>query len=303
MKTINLQSEVECDHFAGKRMDESHYDQLVGGDEAVDIIKPDGTVLCKYRPNWFSNDLCNKVLPSCRKAAVANDMRGTAAGDLEVAEDIRQSIGKRKDNTYRARKRDGTISNTSRAASVYSGVIGYFDRSARFPFCRQTAFLIHQAAKWKQFLPYIRRADEGFKHYMQERWEAQKEFVTKTPSSYVIPESTFTTVTVNRNFQTAVHKDAGDLASGFGVMSCLRNDKYTGGYLCFPRYRVAVDMANGCLCLADVHEWHGNTTITRRIGYERITLVFYYRENMVKCLEPREEENWTKNRKRGTKIR
>ena len=86
-------------------------------------------------------------------------------------------------------------------------------------------------------------------------------------------------------------------------MSCLRNDLYSGGFLCFPKFRVAVDMANGCLCLADVHEWHGNTTIRRKVGYERITLVFYYRENMVKCLEPREEEKWIKNRKRGEKIR
>jgi hypothetical protein len=111
-------------------------------------------------------------------------------------------------------------------------------------------------------------------------------------------------VTVNRNFQTAVHKDAGDLHAGFGVMSCLRNDKYDGGYLCFPEYRVAVNYGSGSLCLADVHEWHGNTPLKNlRIGYERITLVFYYREHMINCRSAKEEEDWVKHRKQGEPLR
>ena len=89
----------------------------------------------------------------------------------------------------------------------------------------------------------------------------------------------FTTVTVNINFQTACHQDAGDLAEGFGVMTCTRAGEYTGGYLVLPQYRVAVDYGTTDVLFADVHLWHGNTAM-KRVGnslFNRITCVHYYR--------------------------
>jgi hypothetical protein len=300
-------TKVDCGDLQGEKIDESYYDLLLPGDQPADVYKPDGSPLLKYRPGWFPKEMVDSVLPTCRKAATLNDNRGTAAGDIALTP-VRnaEAVGwnSEKGNHYKEVKRDGTLSKTTRGGLVHSGIIGYFDRSARFPFCRQTAFLIHQAAKWKKFLPYIRRADEGFREFMPDRWKVQREWADRTAPDWVIPESTFTTVTVNKNFQTAVHKDAGDLNDGFGVMSCLRNDKYEGGHLCFPEYRVAVDYTSGCLCLADVHEWHGNTPLRNlRVGYERITLVFYYREHMIHCKTATEEEDWVKHRKQGEKLR
>lgn len=294
MRVIRVEEKHDVDDLAGKHLDESHYDIVLGGDEPCDIYKPDGEPLIKYRPGWFSEELCKSVLPVCRKAARPTNNRGYAAGGTD-GED-----GKRRVTRKRREKQDGTESKTTVADTVNSGIIGYFDRSARFPFCRQTSFLISEAAAWGKFLPYIKRADEGFREFLPDRWAAQREYAERTAADWVIPESTFTTVTVNKNFQTATHKDAGDLKSGFGVMSCLRNDRYAGAYLVFPAYRVAVNYAHGCLCLADVHEWHSNTGFRRmRYGYERITLVFYYREKMIHCKAAEEEVAWAKHRKKG----
>lgn len=295
---------VDADHLAGTKLSGNHFDTLLGGDEPCDIYKPDGSPLVKYRPGWFSGDLCKAVTPACRRAAAKTNNRGMAAGDLaEVELGTHRPIKPHSKTHFQTIKRDGTISSTSRGGEVKSGIVGYFDRSARFPFCRQTVFLVSQAAAWQRFLPYIVRADEGFREFMPDRWAVQREHADKTASDWVIPQSTFTTVTVNKNFQTATHKDAGDLHAGFGVMSCLRNDKYDGAYLVFPAYRVAVDFAHGCLCLADVHEWHSNTSFSRmRAGYERITLVFYYREKMIHCKSASEEVEWAKNRKRGERL-
>jgi hypothetical protein len=288
----------DADYLAGKKLDESHYDHVLGGDEPCDVFKPDGTPLIKYRPRWFSEELCRSVRPACRKAATVTVNRGYAAGG-EPSGDSGMAVTVRR----RLRKSDGTVSNTNIADPVNSGIVGFFDRTPRYPFCRQTSFIISEAASWKRFLPYIERADEGFRELMPERWAAQREFASRTASDWVIPQSTFTTVTVNKNFQTATHKDAGDLACGFGVMSCLRNDKYDGAYLVFPAYRVAVNFAHGCLCLADVHEWHSNSPFTRmRLGHERITMVFYYREKMIHCKSARDEIAWAKNRKRGESL-
>jgi hypothetical protein len=299
VKVHYCEKKLNVDHLAGHKLDDSHYDHLLGGDEPCDVFKPDGTPLVKYRPRWFSEELCRSVVYSCRKAATTTMNRGYASGGL----DAEAEEGKRVTTKKRVRKKDGTISNTTISAEVRSGIVGYFDRSSRFPFCRQTSFLIKEASAWNKFLPYIKKADSGFREFMPDRWSIQKEYANRTASDWIIPESTFTTVTVNKNFQTATHKDAGDLTAGFGVMSCLRNDKYDGAYLVFPAYRVAVNFAHGCLCLCDVHEWHSNTAFKRiRLGYERITLVFYYREKMINCKDAKAEIEWAKNRKQGESL-
>ncbi len=304
MKVHRCTERFDADHLAGTKLNDTHFDHLLGGDEPCDVFKPDGTPLVKYRPGWFSEPLCRDVAPSCRRAARMTFNRGMAAGQLDGAKNRDgREVGAASATRYRAVKRDGTLSNTNHAAGVVSGVVGFFDRSARFPFCRQTSFVISEAAAWRQFLPYIERADEGFREFMPERWEAQRAFVSRTAPDWVIPQSTFTTVTVNRNFQTATHKDAGDLHAGFGVMSCLRNDLYDGAFLVFPAFRVAVNFAHGCLCLADVHEWHSNTVFKQmRAGYERITLVFYYREKMIHCKSAKDEVQWATTRKGGEPL-
>lgn len=293
MQILHCKAKSSVDHLAGLKLSEADYDIVLGGDEPCDVFKPDGSPLVKYRPRWFSEKLCQSVLPACRKAARETLNRGTAAGVWEETGSA----------TVKVMKKDGTVSNTAQAQKVKSGIIGFFDRSVRYPFCRQTSFIISEVASWKRFLPYIERADEGFREFMPDRWAAQKEYANRTALDWVIPQSTFTTVTVNKNFQTATHKDAGDLQAGFGVMSCLRNNQYSGAYLVFPAYRVAIDYGQGCLCLADVHEWHGNTPFTQmRLGYERITLVFYYREKMIHCKSAAEEVDWAKSRKRGESL-
>jgi hypothetical protein len=58
---------------------------------------------------------------------------------------------------------------------------------------------------------------------------------------------------------------------------------YTGGYLIFPELRIAVNVRPGDLLLVNNHEIiHGNTPIV--LNYpeaERISLVCYFRENML----------------------
>ena len=60
------------------------------------------------------------------------------------------------------------------------------------------------------------------------------------------------------------------------------NGKYTGGYLVFPEYRVAVNVRPGDLLLVNNHEIiHGNTPIETYDDGERISLVCYLREGML----------------------
>ena len=73
-------------------------------------------------------------------------------------------------------------------------------------------------------------------------------------------------------------------------MSVLEAGSYQGGYLVWPKSRTAVDMRVGGLCLADVHQWHGNTAILGAPGqFLRLSLVFYYRAKMIECGSAAEE--------------
>jgi hypothetical protein len=196
---------------------------------------------------------------------------------------------------------DGTLSNTSVAIPVLSGVMGSMDRNARFPYCRTTSWNNANPEKFAKAIPLIQTISGVFEKEVPERWKAQKQKCDTTAEEWVIPNTVFTTITVNKNWQTAVHKDQGDLAEGFGVMSAFSAGGYAGCYLVFPKYRVACDMRTGDVILCDVHEWHGNTPLVPKEGvpHERISCVFYYRENMMKCGTAKEELDNVKKRIRG----
>jgi hypothetical protein len=192
---------------------------------------------------------------------------------------------------------------TTYAPGVESGIIGYFDRTAREPYCRTTAFTWEEVHKWRAAQPFIEAVNGVFKQAMPARHAAQMRAVRATRPEWVIGATAFSTVTVNRNYRSAAHKDKGDLPEGFGVLSVLRAGEYEGGHLVFPQYRVAVDLHTRDVLMADVHEWHGNTPIVGEEGrYERISCVFYYRTNMRHCLSSDQELERAKRRRRGDPL-
>jgi hypothetical protein len=294
--------------LAGKHLGENSFDHLLQTDGDV-IDAGTGEYLVRFRKHRLSPHDCRVAYQNLRSAASHTDNRGMAAGEIPAdATVIKRGgetviLGDRSRTRYRQAKPDGTLSNTNRAVTVQSGIIGFFDRNPRIPFCRQTAFNIQHGDKYEAALPFIQQISEQFRLLMPERWAAQKSEVEKVSPDFIIPGTVFSTITVNKNWQTAVHQDAGDLRAGFGVMTALRAGKFDGCFLCFPQYRVAVDMQSTDVLLADVHQWHGNTPI-RGISprYERVSCVFYVREKMKKCGSAAEELNRAKTRVAGTKL-
>ncbi|RJQ26107.1 hypothetical protein C4577_04195 [Candidatus Parcubacteria bacterium] len=305
LKEENCLSDEETEKFKGTFLPEGSWNILCDSEDTK-VYKPDGTVLLIYLKKVLPADICKKAWPSLREAWSQSQNRGMAAGILPP--DVKLAHGNRVKHAVpefitgtRARPllKDGvTVSNTNYAQQVDSGIIGFMDRNARFPYCRQTAFTMKHVEKWKAALPFIKKIDKVFAKYAPERYAAQREIVNKTSPDFVIANTVFTTVTVNRNWQTAVHKDAGDYKPGFGVLSALCAGKFTGGYYTYPKYKVAVDLRTRDVILADVHEWHGNSPIIGIGGeYERISNVFYYRDGMYHCGRAEEELERVKKRK------
>lgn len=308
VKTIKLGTEIPEEEIAkleGKKLDESYFDILIDSD--TDVFTPSGEPLLLYRHNILPAAVCKAAYNPLREAGKnAHGNRGMAAGEPEEMKIYnRKAVPTSKNSKVRIKpiKLDGTVSNTSYAQAAPSNVIGFYNREARFPYCRLTAFNMHHADLFREALPYIRCISEVFKALCPERYEAQRSVIEQTSPDFVIPGTAFTTITVNYNFVTATHKDVGDLKEGFGVMSVLRGGNYTGGYLIFPQYRVAVDMKSRGVLLANVHCYHGNSPIKGIKGtYERISTVSYYREKMVSCGTAAQELERAKKRQRGDKL-
>lgn len=297
MREIRLSCAIgpqEAAKFAGKKLDESSFDFLFE-DEDVRVFKPDGSLLLCFRAKAVAPALCQQAHSALREAAGKTNNRGIAAGfDGEEA----------KARTKRL-KADGSRSNTSVAygGDVESGVVGFFDRYTRIPFCRQTAFTRNFPARLAAARPMIEEIDRVFRESVPDRYAAQKAVADRTHPDFRIGSTAFTTVTVNRNWQTAVHQDAGDLKEGFGVLTASRFGEFSGGYFVLPAFRVAVNMKLGDVLLADVHEWHGNTPIRGLPGrFERVSFVLYYRQNMHRCGSAAQELERAKSRVKGMPL-
>lgn len=173
---------------------------------------------------------------------------------------------------------------TTYANGVMSGIAGWFDRYPRIPYGRATSYTAREPEKFAMAYPFLKSLAKGFKDLLPWRYNNQMEAAKKLDSRFLVPETPFTTVTVNKTFRTAAHYDAGDLTTGLSNLLVLSNNgNYTGGYLIAPEYRVAVNVRPGDLLLINNHEvMHGNTPIVLQDEEaERVSLVVYFREKML----------------------
>jgi hypothetical protein len=272
-----LMSDAQVAEFKGKTLDASHVKYTIG-DESTTVVTPEGNVLAILIKDAVPSTLCATAQPfflAAASATVIHSFRGTAAGEKMVQRP----------------KLDGTLSkvltvpDVPRLRGVKHGLLGYMDAGLNgFNPCRTTAYTRDH---WEQFsttvMPYVQAVDAVFHAHMPERWVAQNAMAETTPD-YTIAGTAFSTITVNLNFATATHQDKGDLAEGFGVMTCFRSGEYSGGSLVFPKYGLAVNVGTGDVLLADVHQWHGNLPIIGTAGeYQRLSCVLYYRSRLPLC--------------------
>ncbi len=279
-------TDEQAKKLAGTLLDEKDYNLLVTYDADI-YCEETNICIAKFRKKVIPANIVKNAYENLKGASTISSNRLIGSG-----EPSKKRI-----------KSDGTISNTNIVKQVNSGIIGYFDRNPRFPYCRQTAFNEKQFNKFKKAYAIINFVDKAYAKLMPEHYKLQREEADKTSKDFVITNTAFTTVTVNSNWQTAVHTDAGDFENGFGNLVALRNGRYTGGYFVVPKWGVAFDLQQCDLLLVDVHQWHGNTPINLiDEDAKRISLVMYYRKNMISCGTAREEIEIAKNRKIGTKL-
>jgi len=146
--------------------------------------------------------------------------------------------------------------------NVFSSVLGYFEQT---PFmglpCRLTSYTQKYFQQFRQGIPFLQQVNNCFKVLLPEEYKKQYERAKSQPK-FQIDDTAFSSVTLNRNFRTALHKDDGDFKQGFGNLTVLEYGQYSGGYTCFPRYNIGFNVRTGDFLAMDVHEWHCNTELT-----------------------------------------
>ena len=313
-----LMTDEECAMREGDFIDADNYKQIIRG-ENVDVYgmdkKGQETLLLKLRVGVLDMDNCKNAFGALKKQASKwNSNRGAAAGKINLkslpTHITRDNIIQRDNYRVFYKTSSGKNSKDSISNRVRSNIIGYFDMPDRNligqgiknpPQCRQTQFTRDQVDKWGLALPIITEASEQFRQLVPDRWRIQYNRARLTPK-YQIGNTAYSTVTINYNYRSANHKDAGDLEEGFGNLLVLEKDKcepgpdvykYEGGFLGFPRYGIAVDVRQGDYLAMNVHEWHANTRLIcgcpagrackNPEHFGRLSLVCYLRKNMIVC--------------------
>lgn len=279
MSIVQLRSkvpDVEISRLLGSVAKREHFPIVATG--AVTVYKPNGELLCKVLPKAVPLELKERAMPFVRMASnVESSNRGLYAGGERT----------------RPILKDGTVSNTLRAPSVRSSVAGYMDRYARIPYCRTTFLTADNPETWGEALPMIQHVASLFAQHHPKRHAAQLEAAKKAHPAYVIPGTPFTTLTINGTVAGAYHTDKGDYAAGLGVITVFRQGQFDGGVLGFPAYGVGANLQDCDMILFDPHEVHGVLPFVAEgeahKDYERISIVYYFREKMLDCLPPEQE--------------
>jgi hypothetical protein len=274
MKTYKLKKQLtdeQAEKLKGKYLNENNYDLLITED--ADGYDLNGNLLFSFRKNAIPLETLMLGVNSFKDSIELTESRGYASG-----------------SSHKRIRKDGSVSNITVGNKVESGSVGFMDSGAMVKYCRKTAFAKNYFDKYKAGIPFVKFIDEKYKELCPDHYAKQKAIAQGTNKNYVIGDTAFTTVTVNKNFRTAVHQDAGDYPDGFGNLIAYREGDWTGGYFCLPQYKVAIDLQNTDILFVDVHKWHGNTDfINTEEDWLRISFVIYYREYMYKCKQPAEE--------------
>jgi hypothetical protein len=244
---------------------------------------------------YLNTDTLDSIKDQFKDMKEVDDTRGHVWMRSEVLKDHEPYFGwfdrwldsistKSKEEQKNAAKyvRDNYISDTNYAQSVISGVAGYYSRYPRIPYGRATSYTEKNPELFAKSFPFLNKLNSEFKRLLPKRWAAQRAAADQLDPKFLIDQTVFTTLTVNHNWRTAAHLDAGDLAAGFSNL-CALGKGWEGAELILPEFRTAVKLAPGDMLLVANHTAiHANAPLGGE-NPDRMTIVAYFREDMLEC--------------------
>jgi len=316
VKTLVLKPLMTPDEVKGREgtyFEEKEIDQIL--EESADVYGLDPTtgakkLLARFRKAVIPSADIRIGWEAYYQTAAPSRNRGAAAGPIQLKSNYWKNRNPVDVKKWSARyMQDGKKSKMSVNNNVFSSVLGYFEQT---PFmglpCRLTSYTQRYFDRYRHGLPYIKQIDALFRRLVPGP-HAKQLAAAKAAPQYRVDGTAFSSITINRNFRTALHMDDGDFREGFGNLSVIERGKYSGGATVFPRYGVGFNIRTGDFLAMDVHEWHCNTEMTETAeqkafnkglpkihhdsektgtlggekGFTRISFVCYLREKLRGC--------------------
>jgi hypothetical protein len=314
-----IATDKEFAKYEGTWFEEDAVDTIVREDADVYALEADGTehLLGKFRKNVLSKDEVQHGWDGFRLLAIPSRNRAAAAGPIDMKGKYWSKRKPTEVSKWSARYiQNGKVSKMRVNNVVASGVLGYYESTAFLDAaCRMTGYTRKGLKNFLHGIPFLEAIDAQFKKLVPDAHAKQLAALRKH-KAYQISNTAFSTLTVNLNFRTALHKDAGDYKDGFGNLSVIEWGKYHGGITMLPRFRVGFDVRTGDFLAMDVHEWHTNSKLyeteedkkynetipdirtrdpeTGVVGadkkFQRLTFVCYFREKLANCDEAKTRE-------------
>ena len=319
MKRIDIDashclSESECDAFRGKYLGDDSYETIISED--CDVYC-EGVPILKFRKKIFQEHTLKCGWENCKYLAKASRGRGAAAGPID-----HEAVYWKKREIYWSDKwaakymvkdkKTGEMKQSKMKVNneVASNPIGYYGKTKGLGVdlpCRLSHYTRTKFDEYNNAIPFFRTIADNYAELMPDKYESQ--MARARANDFHIQGTPFSTITINRNFRTAVHKDSGDFG-GWACLSVLEENKYHGGLFVLPKFKLAVDMRHGDLLVCDVHQWHANTELYEteedrkyndenpqqtfkdnlEVGilglnnrFSRLSFVCYLREDIIKC--------------------
>lgn len=284
LKIKRVLTDEQGEELKGKFLDEDYIKHPIVSEDTDGYDAATGELLFRFRKGILPLEILKQGVDNFEYSIQLTDGRGITSG-----------------SSHKRIKKDGSVSNITIGNKVLSGNVGYMDSSAMIPYCRMTAFGRKHFNKFEAGIPFVQAIDKLYKELAPDKYAIQKMYAEGTNQSYVIADTAFTTVTVNKNFRTALHKDSGDLHEGIGNLIAYREGDWYGAYFIMPEWGIGIDLQNTDVLFANVHKWHCNTPFHNfdEKTCKRISFVLYYREQMLKCDSPSKELENIKIEKNG----
>ena len=260
-------------------------------DHDADVYTEEGKLLLKFRKNAMTKTNQEKFFDNIVEFAESNKTsnRGSATGSKNK--------------------------HVSTNPKVMSVIFGYFDhwspsqkvilkKKGIYPKIdvRECRFNMDFPEKYKETIPLIKEIDQLYEKLTPDEYAKQNKKAKET--YFKIPQTCFTTITVNLNYQTSVHTDKGDDEEGFGNLTVIEKGKYTGGETCFPQYGIGINVRSGDILFMDVHQPHGNLPIVKiDEDAKRMSIVCYLRKNVWLRTKNKTKKAFENHRKTMKKLR
>lgn len=283
-KENELLSDAEVKNLMGHVLLSEERERLVlhevraDEDGMAEVYKPNGSLLLRLIKDCLPEKLCDETWQYLRT------VKGSPANRPGILD---------KKARVPERRKDGTVSQHNGARALISklrkmgfqvgdaDMLGKFrgknQRTHRYE-CRRTGWTLSKPKLYEGVLDFIHEVNDLYAEHAPAEFDRQMKYVKTIPDHWKIRGTAFTTLYVIKDNPTACHTDEFDIEDGFGVMATL--GAFSGGELCFPKFRVLADYRPGDVILADVHELHGNFP---QLDGERVACVFFCRTDQHKC--------------------